>query len=194
VNKLQDYIRQRFRIPDQQGHGRIEISAFDDFIRGMYACIDLPLPNENQIWVHRSEIGLTQGDQWFTKNGVIQIADRVLGEKHKYIKTLNLDMKRIHNDIDNIKNHSPHKRSDIFHEGPRKGSGMSSNFSSGSGHMDNGYRSGHGPPVHGADMHGGGDVGGRGFMDNSYSMAQKGFGGGNHGHDMDRSNYGSNHM
>jgi hypothetical protein len=87
VNKLQDYIRQRFRIPDQQGHGKIEISAFDDFIRGMYASIDLALPGENQIWVHRSEIGLGQGDQWFTKNGVIQIADRVLGEKHKYIKT-----------------------------------------------------------------------------------------------------------
>jgi hypothetical protein len=87
VNKLQDYIRQRFRIPDQQGHGNIEISAFDDFIRGMYASIDLPLPGENQIWVHRSEIGLGQGDQWFKKNGVIQIADRVLGEKHKYIKT-----------------------------------------------------------------------------------------------------------
>lgn len=156
----------------------------------MYSCIDLPLPNENQIWVHRSEIGLAQGDLWFGKDGVIQIADRVLGEKHKYIKTLNLDMKRIHAEIDGIKGGSPHKRSDIFREEGGKGRGRGgSGVGSGVGNMDNSFRSGHGQQVHG-----GGDLGGRGFMDNSYSMAQKGFGGGNHGHDMDRSNYGSNHM
>jgi hypothetical protein len=103
-------------------------------------------------------------------------------------------MKRIHDDIDNIKNRSPHaKRSDIFHDGPTRRRGMSGgNFSSGNNHMDNSFRSGHGPPIHGGGMNGHDDMMGHGHMNNSYSMAQKGFGGNNHYYDMDRSNYGSN--